>query len=547
MSGDRRYREDQDAITCALFRYQVIAPIVEQAESASRGEVSARVREAAEQTHYRPGHGPVRVAERTVYQWLRDYRQGGIEALRPRRRKDRGERRALSDELLEQAIALRKEVPKRTTKTLLDILRRAGRLGPGPAPHRATLDRHLRMQSASRRQLKVLGQKPTIKMLFEDFGELWVGDYHHGPVVLAPNGEPTTAKLAAFIDHATRYPVADRYYLGEDLATLRDCLLRALLRWGPRKGGKVYVDRGAVYRAEQLAYSLLRLDVKLVHSRPYYSQGRGVIEKWWQHATDFEAEVAARDELLTVHELNRLWEAWRTLRYLDEPHEELGCTPNEAIAEVTPRPLDPDLARELFLVKADRTVHKSDGCVAVEGRRFVCESFLRGRRVEVRYDPRDLGSVLVFVDGERVQRAFPQMPGAKPHPHPEPTPEPAGPPTDYLAQLRDDFDQQLIEHARPLRYAEIEHDPAFDGERFVETVGSLAGLPLRRAERAEITALWERFGPLPESLVRIAVEHAVRLHGRGRHVRVYLHAVRTLVLAHWRSGGEKPDTEDPDE
>jgi hypothetical protein len=35
------------------------------------------------------------------------------------------------------------------------------------------------------------------------------------------------------------------------------------------------IPRGAVHRADQLAYTLARLDCRLVHSRPYYSEGRG--------------------------------------------------------------------------------------------------------------------------------------------------------------------------------------------------------------------------------------------------------------------------------
>jgi hypothetical protein len=45
--------------------------------------------------------------------------------------------------------------------------------------------------------------------------------------------------------------------------------------------------------------------------------------------------------------------------------------------------------------------------VSVEGRRFLCQSALRGRKVTVRYDPRELSSVLVFVDGVRTQRTLP--------------------------------------------------------------------------------------------------------------------------------------------
>ena len=522
------YRDDDEAIQLALFRYGVIGPLVER-ETYAPGEVTELVGEIAERTHYLPGTGPVHVRERTVYAWLRRYRQGGIEALRPRIRKDRGKRRALDDAVLARAIELRKEVPARWTSTVLDILVREGTLAGKPVPHRATMDRHLAEHGASRRQLRTLGQKRTIKMHFENFGDLWVGDYKHGPVILAPDGKLTTAKLGAFLDHATRYPVADRWYLAENLASLRDTLLRAFLVWGPAK--VTYVDRGAVYRAEQLAYSLARLEKKLVHSRAYYSQGRGLIERWWQLVDAFLAEVATREEPYTLHELNRVWEAFRELRYCQKIHSELGKTPNEAVAVVEKKPIAVDVARELFLVKADRTVHKKNSCVSVEGRAFLCESFLRGQKVVVRYDPNDFGSVIIFKNHKRVQRAFPQPVGAVPEPHPAAT-EKAAQSVDYLALLREDFDRKLLEHARPLAYTDLEVEDNFDLERFVTVVCDLAGLKAQPAVRRELSSFWDTYGPLPEELVRIATEHAVRLHTRGRHVRVYLHAIRTLVLAH---------------
>jgi transposase InsO family protein len=525
------FRDDEAAIQMALFRYGVLAPLVER-EDLVRGEGTKLIQEIASQTHYLPGRGPLRIHARTVYTWLRHYRRGGIEALRPRLRRDRGSRRVLDAPVLERAVQLRQEIPGRETRTLLDILRLEGWFRTRPTPHRASLDRHLARRGASRRQLRVLGQKRTIRLHFEHFGDLWVGDYHHGPLVQRPDGQPTAAKLGAFLDHTTRWPVADRWYLAENLASLRDTLLRALLAWGIPK--RVYVDRGAVYRAEQLAYSLLHLDTKLIHSKAYYSQGRGVIERWWQLAESFETEVNAREELLTLHQLNTLWEAWRELRYCDAIHSTLGKTPRQAIAELTPEPLDPQVARELFLVKAQRTVHKKDGCVAIQGRRFLCESFLRGRSVQVRYDPGDLASVLIFFDGKRVQRALPQPLGGPPEPHP--TPEVLPQSVDYLALLREDFDQRLLEHAKPLAYSELAASPDFDGERFVQVVSGLAGIPLRqKSVRRELLAFWDTFGPLPEALVRIGTEHAVRLHARGRHPRIYLHAIRTLVLAQLRA------------
>lgn len=94
----------------ALFRYGVVAPLIEQ-ERWAPGERTRVVRQIAACSHYLPGQGPIEVSERTVYAWLRLYRTGGIEALRPCWRKDRGQGRAVDDRLLSRAVALRRENP----------------------------------------------------------------------------------------------------------------------------------------------------------------------------------------------------------------------------------------------------------------------------------------------------------------------------------------------------------------------------------------------------------------------------------------------------
>jgi transposase InsO family protein len=528
--NDNHKRDDEAAIMIALFRYGILAPILE-----SKGDHTGLVREIAGKTHHFPGKGPVTYTERTLYNWLNKYKTGGVEALRPSIRKDCGKSRVIDTEILQRAIQLRKENPKRYTSTIIDIMQREGWFEGKQIPHRATFDRHLDRIGASRSQLQVLATKSTIKMHFENFGDLWVGDYHHGPLVLGPDGNPKTSKLGAFIDHATRYPVSHKYYLAEDLASLRDTLLRAFLKWGIPV--KTYVDRGAVYRSNQLKYSLLQIGSHLIHSKAYYSQGRGVIEKWWQVADIFESEVRGRNELLTIHELNDLWEAFCELRYCQKVHSEIKTTPNEAIQNVKPQPLDPEVAREIFLVQVTRTVNRKNGCVNIEGRSFLCESFLRKRQVQVRYNPNDLSHVLIFMDGKRVQKAFPQPLNAKPEPTPDP--EPITQSVDYLQLLRRDYDKQLMEHAKPLIYTNLSVDPEFNLERFLDVICQLTGVDLSPLDKKEATEFWETFGPLPEALVRIGCEHAVRLHCRGRHIRVYLNAVRLLVTAHWKQHLEK--------
>lgn len=530
--GDGAPRDDDHARAEALFRYGVIAPLLDERE---HGSLRTRITALARERHLHPRRGELAISSRTLWTWLSRFRRGSIDALRPRHRSDRGRLRAASRDVLDRAEVLRRQVPKRWTSTVIDILVREGAVAAAKRPHRATVDRHLRRRGASRRQLLVLGAKPTIKMQFAAFGDLWVGDYHHGPKVLAPDGRLTTAKLGAFIDHTTRYPVADRWYLAEDLGSLRDTMLRAVLTWGPPR--LAYTDRGAVYRAEQLAYSLAALGARLVHSRAYYSQGRGVIERWWQLADAFQAEIDDRDEPVTIHELNRLWEAFRTLRYLEQPHSAIGRSPAQAIAAVTPRPIDPAVAHELFLVRADRIVNRKDATVSVEGHRFLCDAALRSRKVTLRYDPRDLSSVLVFVDGVRTQRALPQPIGRTDDTATTPpAAPPRGPKTDYLGMVRADFDRRVVESVRPVAYGDLGAlDPGFDESRFLAVVADLTCARVRGAEADEVHAFWTTFGPLPERLARTALDHAVRLRGTGRHVRVYLAILRSFVLARLQS------------
>lgn len=245
---DAHVREDEAAIHLAMFRYGVIALIADRADRSETAEVVADI---VARPHYRPGFGEIRVSERIVWVWLRAWRQDRLRGLLPRLRSDRGVARVIDKVALARAVALQEDNEQRATRLILDVLRIEGALDGKVTPHRATLDRHFKRLGMSRRQRRILGGKRTTKLKFGAFGDLWVGDYHHGPLVRAPDGSVVTAKLGAFIDHATRYRVASRFYITETMPTLRDTLFRALLVWGACK--VIYVDNGKVYKSDQLA------------------------------------------------------------------------------------------------------------------------------------------------------------------------------------------------------------------------------------------------------------------------------------------------------
>lgn len=102
----------------ALFRHAVVAEL--DAEALPRGELSARI-EALSQTVWKlPSGQERRFSARTLWQWWSDYKAEGLTGLVPASRKTGP--REITPALLEAAVAARKEIPSRSTATLIDVL-----------------------------------------------------------------------------------------------------------------------------------------------------------------------------------------------------------------------------------------------------------------------------------------------------------------------------------------------------------------------------------------------------------------------------------------
>lgn len=371
MTGD-----DEKQFAVAALRYRIIA---EAAESKGGG-VTMAVQIAAGQEHRDLDGRPLCVKERTLWRWLAAFREGGLLALMPKRRSEAGQLRAFERKLLDTAAGLRLAQPDRATKTLIDILEREKLCASG-AVKRSTLDRHLDHLGVSRRRLHSLGERPFGKVKTETPLELVIADFHHGPYVrLGEIDRARRALLLAFIDHFSRDILHGRYYLHEDFVVLRVGFRHVLILFGLI--GKLYVDNGPSFQARrfQAACANELLDIKLVYSKAYVSEGRGCCERFNRTVKEqFESEVRHRDELLTLDELNAYFEAWLAERYRRDIHSETGEAPAERFAQnATFRPA-PDLAQvdDLLHLRQRAKVHKKWSSVQVKGVRYLVDPALR--------------------------------------------------------------------------------------------------------------------------------------------------------------------------
>ena len=313
---------------------------------------------------------------------LKKYRQGGFNALPRKRRNDLGKPKAALPEVLDTAIAAKREGPKRSAETLNLILEARH----GKTLKRSTLYRHLNKAGATRRKLGIIQEPVRKRWSMEHTHDLWVGDFSDGPCVLV-RGLSVQTHLSAFIDAHSRYVVCGRYYLRESLDVLCDTLIRALAVHGAPLA--LYLDNARVYHSHSLKTMCCRLHIRLPHRPPGDPAPGGLIERFIQTTQgQFESEVRSGD-ILTLEKLNQAFGAWLEVAYHLRVHSEISVTPQARYDSglLGLRLADMQAVAESFLQRENRTVDKTFSDVQLSGRYYRADHKLRGERLEVRFDP----------------------------------------------------------------------------------------------------------------------------------------------------------------
>ena len=136
----------------------------------------------------------------TLRRKLNRYRNGGFDALARKGRGDRGKPRNIATGIIDKAVELKKEQPRRSSATINRFLEEIY----GATVPRSTLYRHLKQAGATRVKLGVLQKKVRKRWTRNHTHDLWVGDFEDGPYVMN-NTDVVPTHLSAFIDCHSRF------------------------------------------------------------------------------------------------------------------------------------------------------------------------------------------------------------------------------------------------------------------------------------------------------------------------------------------------------
>lgn len=372
-------RDHAEAI--AVFRVELVGALTKT--ELAHGDLAAELTALSQKRYHPPGsHGPRSYAVSTLQRWLYDYKAGGVDALRPKPRSDKGRGRDLPPELRELLLDIRREHPRASIPVILSTLQTDGRLTAGLVSE-STVRRLFVQEGLDRVSLPSDAQQGKVRLRWaaERPVALWHGDVCHVRLLDAEKGAQSV-RIHALLDDASRYVVAIEARHAECEVDMLEVFVGALRRHGAPDA--MYLDNGSTYRGQTLSLACARLGIALIHARPYDAPARGKMERFW--STLRRQCLTFTGALASLHELNVRLYAWLDEHYHRTVHGGLmGKTPAE-VYEATPRPvdsLDDARLRDALTVHARRRVRR-DNTLSMDGQDWETNlHFLAGRLVTV--------------------------------------------------------------------------------------------------------------------------------------------------------------------
>ena len=384
MPTDRKF--DPLALTShgeavALFRSEIVGALSRR--DLDHGELAVELRALSERRYRPPGSDATRrYSVPTLERWLYTYKAGGLPALRPKSRSDKGRAQSLTEAQRTLLSDIRREHPNASVPLILRTLIGDGRLGAGVISE-ATVRRFFVELGLDRVSLREsLSNKTRLRWQAERPGALWHGDVCHGPNVVI-GGVSRPLRIHALLDDASRAIVAIEPHHTEREIDMLGLFVRALRRHGPPDA--LYLDNGSTYRGESLRLACERLGITLLHARPYDAPARGKMERFWrtlrEGCLDFLGAVASLNEVYAV------LRGFVDSHYHKAPHASLmGRAPGVVFAQgMSDRTdtLTEERIRAALTVREKRRV-RNDTTISVDGIDWeLDQGFLAGRIVVV--------------------------------------------------------------------------------------------------------------------------------------------------------------------
>lgn len=385
------YKISISPIEAAHFRFALIAPVIQGLFPDA--SAAAYYRRITELPIAKPDGTTFNYNPKTLEKWTQLYKTGGMDALMPGERSDKGSTRALGDTAIEEIYRLKEKYPKLNATQIYHLLIRDAYIPASVSV--AAVQRFIKKHDLkSARNLNIKDRKA-----FEEaeFGCLWQADTCYLPYI-KEQGRSRRTYLIMIIDDHSRLIVGGQIFYQDNAYSFQKVLKQAVTTYGIPD--RLYTDNGASYVNEQLslicgsiATLQLRTPVRDGASKGKIERNFRTLKNRWLHALDTTQvqSLAEFNELLAsyIHQHNT------TI------HSAIKETPLDRFLRTRAHirlPKSKDWLDECFHNRILRKVN-NDSCISIDGTYYDAPQQFIGMKVEIRYLPDVMEDAYILYEG----------------------------------------------------------------------------------------------------------------------------------------------------
>ena len=381
-----------DAAAVAQFRFALIAPVIQ--DLFPDATKTAYYKRVTENPLKLPDGTTKEYDYKTVEKWVSQYRLGGIDALMPRERSDKGTSRALPDTAIEEIYRLKEAFPRLNATQIHQKL-----IADSFIPATVSVDavqrfiKHNDLKSA---------RNPNVRdrKAFEEdmFGKMWQADTCYLPHI-TEDGQCRRVYCVMIIDDHSRLLVGGELFYNDNAANFQKVLKDAIATYGIPD--KLYVDNGGPYCNEQLSLICGSVGTVLLHTRVRDGASKAKVERHFRTLKErwlYTLDVAS---ISSLAEFNSLLKDYMR-SYNTTFHTGTGCTPFSRYQDTKSHSRTPqsrEWLEECFLNRIARKVNK-DSTVSIDKTSFDVPMQFISMKVDIRYQPSDMDTAFILYEGK---------------------------------------------------------------------------------------------------------------------------------------------------
>lgn len=377
----------------AQFRFALIAPVIQGLYPDASAK--AYYKRVTENPLTLPDGSTVKYNYKTLEKWKSLYNLGGLDALMPSARADKGISRALNDEAISEIYRIKQEHPRMNATQIHDHLIRESFI-----PATVSVDsvqrfiRHNDLKSARDPNLR------DRKAFEEDaFGKIWQADTCYFPYI-TEDGRSRRVYCIMIIDDHSRMLVGGELFYNDNAGNFQKVLKDAIATYGIPD--KLYVDNGSSYSNEQLSMICVSLGTLLLHTKIRDGASKGKVERHFRTLKERWLYTLDIESITSLQQFNSMLRDY-IRSYNTTYHNGIKATPLERYISSGDHPRKPQSREWLddcFYNRITRKVRK-DSTVTIDNICFDVPMQFISAKVDIRFIPGIEDSAFILFEDKK--------------------------------------------------------------------------------------------------------------------------------------------------